>query len=127
MPNKSLANNFLLITSYLLIFLLKSQITFLLITSYFLIFLLKSQITFLLTFFAFRDRFVLFMCLVSNTIMVKKSSRSQVQRVEIATLHKEGCSERKINAKCDISKAAVHRAIINWRLRRNYSDLKRSG
>ena len=59
--------------------------------------------------------------------MGKKSSLSQVQRAEIVTLHKEGYLERKISSKCDVSKTAVHRAIINWRLRINYSDLKRSG
>ena len=64
------------------------------------------------------------MCLVLSARMGKKPSLSQVQRAEIVTLHKEGYSEHKISAKCDFSKTAVYRAIINWR---NYSDLKRSG
>ena len=67
------------------------------------------------------------MCLVLSAITGKKPSLSQVQHAEIVTLHKEGYSEHKISAKCDVRKTAVHRAIINWRLRKNYSDLKRSG
>ena len=65
------------------------------------------------------------MCLVLSAIMGKKPSLSHVQRA--LTLHKEGYSERKISAKCNVSKTAVHKAIINWRLGRNYSDLKTSG
>ena len=43
------------------------------------------------------------------------------------TVYEKGYSERKISAKYNISKIAVHNAIINWRLSRSYSDLKRSG
>ena len=105
---------------------MKSQITFLLITSYLLIFFVEITNNIFTYFLLHRDRFVFFMCLVLNEIMGKKPSLSQVQRAEIVTLRKEGYSERKISAKWDVSKTAVHRATINWRLRRNYSDLKRS-
>ena len=59
--------------------------------------------------------------------MGKKPSLSQVQRAEIAKLYKKGYSERKISAKYDVSKTAISEVVINWRLRKNYSDLKRSG
>ena len=78
-------------------------------------------------FFAYRDRFVLMLCSVSSVKMCKKTSLNQVQRDGIVTLYKESYSERKIGAKCDVCKRAIHTAIVNWRLRRNYSDSKRSG
>ena len=59
--------------------------------------------------------------------MGKKSSLSQVHCAEFVTLYKEGYSNRKISAKCDVNKTAVHIAIVNWRLRTNYGNLKRSG
>ena len=44
----------------------------------------------------------------------QKMSLSQVQRAQIVTLYREGYSERKISAKCNVSKTAVSTAIINW-------------
>ena len=59
--------------------------------------------------------------------MGKKMSLSQGQRAQIVTLYRESYSEPKISAKCKVSKIAVHATMINWRLRRIYSDSKRSG
>ena len=67
------------------------------------------------------------MCLVLSAIMDNKLFLSQVQRAKIETSHKKGYSESKINEKCDVSKTAVYRPIMNRRRRRNYSDSKRSG
>ena len=66
-----------------------------------------------------------FTCLVLNAIMDNKPFLNRV-RVKIKTLHKKGHSKSKIRAKCDVSKTAVHRAIINPIHRMNYSDLNRS-
>ena len=57
----------------------------------------------------------------------RKTSLSQVQRAQIVTLYTEGFLERIINAKCNVDKTVVFTAIVNWRLRRSYCDLKRSG
>ena len=54
-------------------------------------------------------------------------SLSQAQRAQIAKSYIEGYTARKIGAKCDVSKTAVHAAMINWRLRRSCSELKSSG
>ena len=59
--------------------------------------------------------------------MGKKLSLSQVHRAKIVTLYKEDHSKRQISAKCDVSKTAIHTVVVNWRLRRNYNDLNRSG
>ena len=51
----------------------------------------------------------------------------QFQSAQIVTLLEVGHLECKIGAKSNVGKTAVCIAIVNWRLRRSYSDLKRSG
>ena len=58
--------------------------------------------------------------------MGKKSSLSQVQHAQSVTLHREGFSESKVSAKCNVSKTEVYTTIANCIPRRSYSDLKRS-
>ena len=57
----------------------------------------------------------------------QKSFFRQVESAKIVASCKDGLSERNIRAKYNVGKTAVCIAIVNWRLRRSYSDLKRSG
>ena len=43
----------------------------------------------------------------------QKTSLNQAQHAQIVTLYIEGYSERKISTKCNVSKTAVHTAIVN--------------
>ena len=43
----------------------------------------------------------------------QKTSLSQVQRAQFATLYRVGYSERKGGAKCNVSKTALYIAIVN--------------
>ena len=62
-----------------------------------------------------------FGCKNGQKIISQSSSTAQV-----VTLYREGHSECKISAKC-VSKTAAHIAVVNWRLRSSYSNLKKSG
>ena len=87
---------------------------------------LKSLITILLAFCCLQRQVCVIFVFSFKCKNEQKPFLNQVQRAEIITLYKKGYSERKISAKCYVSKTAIHTAIVNWRLRRNYSDLKRS-
>ena len=56
--------------------------------------------------------------------MGKKASLSEVKRVLILILHKEGLSERLISEKVECSKAAVHQAIVKFKICGSYVDIK---
>ena len=55
----------------------------------------------------------------------QKTSFSQVQHAQTVTLYRESYSERKFGAKCNVSKTPVYIAIVNSKLRRSYSDLRK--
>lgn len=59
--------------------------------------------------------------------MGKKASLSEIQRAQIVILCNEGQSERKISEKLNVSKTAVHQAIVKFKNTGLYSDQKRSG
>ena len=51
----------------------------------------------------------------------------EVQRAQIAALHKEGYSERLISEKMKCSKSAVHNAVVKFQNTGSYSTRKKSG
>ena len=59
--------------------------------------------------------------------MGKKASLSEVKRVQIVILQKEGYSERQIKTQLKCSKTAVHNALVNVKNFGTYSDKKRFG
>ena len=52
---------------------------------------------------------------------------SEVQRAQIAALHKEGYSERSISEKMKCSKSAVHNAVVKFKNTGCYSTRKKFG
>ena len=80
-----------------------------------------------LPFVAWGRRFELLLPFVLAAKLGKKTFFRQVKSAQIAALCKDGLSERNISAKYNVGKTAVYITIVNWRLRRSYSDLKRSG
>ena len=52
---------------------------------------------------------------------------SEVQRAQVAALHKEGYSERLIREKMKCSKSAVHNAVEKCQNTGSYSTTKKSG
>ena len=59
--------------------------------------------------------------------MGKNVPLSEVQRAQIAALHKEGYSERLISEKMKCSKSAVHNAVVKFQNTGSYSTRKKSG
>ena len=81
----------------------------------------------LICFLLLRETDLSYFCDQFSSKNGQKTSLNQVQRIQIVTLFRDGYSERKISTKCNVSKTAVHTAIVNWRLKRSYSNSKRSG
>ena len=88
---------------------------------------LKLAIAILLDFCCLRRQVLVIFVISFSFKNWQKTSLRQVQHAQIVTLYKEGYSESKIGAKCNVSITAVYTAIVNWRLRGSYSNLKRSG
>ena len=59
--------------------------------------------------------------------MGKNEPLSEVQRAQIAALHKEGCSERLISEEMKCSKSTVHNAVVKFQNTGSYSTRKKSG
>ena len=59
--------------------------------------------------------------------MGRKSSLSLAQRVQIVTLHQEGYSERMISERTQVSKTAVHNAVVKFNTDGTFHDKKRCG
>ena len=59
--------------------------------------------------------------------MGKNELLSEVQRAQIAALHKEGYSERLISEEIKCSKSAVYNAVVKFQNTGSYSTRKKSG
>lgn len=70
--------------------------------------------------------FACFMCFELMK-MVKKSSLSEAQCVQIVIVHKEGYFERLISARVRQSKNAVQNVIMKFKETGTYSNAKRCG